>query len=129
MATLKATLSTMFYQAWTERGRRMRCRLAHGLRLALYVDPPPANTIHLLLTRDQVLPALREWQTVLEHWPAALPEPWPAAEACEVLRHGCADLRGLRAVWTMPQPESWIRSLPGISQEMHRPDERKDTNP
>jgi hypothetical protein len=117
---LVVILSRLFNRALARPVTRERWKLHNGLHVELYFDQ--TFNVHLCLWRaGDAPPSLGEWETVLDHWPARLPDPRPAPSGLYFTYNGWP-AHGLAAHWLTPRPEAWREQLPprspGISGEI-----------
>lgn len=90
---LKLILRNLLKDACAAKGIERKKTLEKGLTIRVVVSN---MRVSLMLQRNNVLPAVLEWNTVLKHWPWPLPKEMPQPQE---RHHGM--LHGLTATWNL----------------------------
>jgi len=77
MNRLHEILEDQFAEAKAKAGQKVVRKLGRGLRIELvYLK----SDVHLAITRDDKFPSLKEWETVMSHFPYTVQKVQPVPE-------------------------------------------------
>ena len=72
MGGLADTLTIMILRAQAQPGQPVSTRLAHKLTIGMMVTKSQPKVIHLQLSRQDLMPGLLEWRTVVNSMPSCV---------------------------------------------------------
>jgi hypothetical protein len=106
---LKLILRNLLTDAYAAKGVERKKTLEKGLTIRVMVSH---SRVILMLQRNNVLPSMDEWLTVLKYWPWPLPKSMPQPQE---RHHGMA--HGLTATWNL-LPDEYQPQLETAAEEV-----------